>query len=177
VTLGEIRSRFDRVWRESAEGFVARCPAHDDREPSLKVSAGTDGRILLYCHANCTTEAVVAALGLTMADLFDSSANGHRKGKSSARIEEAIYDYTDENGKLLYQVVRYQSPKDFKFRRPDGNGGWIYHLDCEKSERCQCSPKSDTPREAGGLVGDFINTLTYFSATRPPSFRLARACS
>jgi DNA primase len=37
----------------------------------------------------------------------------------------ATYDYTDEHGNLLYQVVRYQ-PKDFKQRRPDGCGGWIW---------------------------------------------------
>jgi hypothetical protein len=37
----------------------------------------------------------------------------------------ATYDYTDEHGKLLYQVVRYE-PKDFKQRRPDGCGGWIW---------------------------------------------------
>ena len=37
------------------------------------------------------------------------------------------YDYTDESGNLLFQTVRYD-PKDFKQRRPDGNGGWIYNL-------------------------------------------------
>jgi hypothetical protein len=37
------------------------------------------------------------------------------------------YDYRDETGKLLFQVVRYD-PKDFKQRRPDGRGGWIWNL-------------------------------------------------
>jgi hypothetical protein len=37
------------------------------------------------------------------------------------------YNYTDENGGLLYQVVRY-SPKNFRQRRPDGHGGWIWNL-------------------------------------------------
>ena len=36
-----------------------------------------------------------------------------------------IYDYTDEAGNLLFQSVRYD-PKDFKQRKPDGNGGWVY---------------------------------------------------
>jgi hypothetical protein len=39
----------------------------------------------------------------------------------------AEYNYTDELGELLYQVVRFQ-PKDFKQRRPDGGGGWIWNL-------------------------------------------------
>jgi 5S rRNA maturation endonuclease (ribonuclease M5) len=39
----------------------------------------------------------------------------------------ATYDYVDENGKLIYQAVR-MDPKDFRQRRPDGNGGWIWNL-------------------------------------------------
>jgi RecA-family ATPase len=40
----------------------------------------------------------------------------------------ATYDYTDERGGLVYQVLRYD-PKDFRQRRPDGRGGWIWKLD------------------------------------------------
>jgi hypothetical protein len=39
----------------------------------------------------------------------------------------AEYDYRDESGALLYQTVRYD-PKDFRQRRPDGRGGWLYNL-------------------------------------------------
>ncbi len=38
------------------------------------------------------------------------------------------YDYCDESGTLLYQKVRLE-PKDFRLRRPDGQGGWTYNLD------------------------------------------------
>ncbi len=56
-----------------------------------------------------------------MADLFDdSSGNGKRR-------EVASYDYVDENGTLLYQVVRFE-PKDFRQRRPDGSGGWVWKM-------------------------------------------------
>jgi len=51
-------------------GIACRCPAHEDNAPSLSVGTGLDGRILLNCHAGCSTEAVVAGLGLTMRDLF-----------------------------------------------------------------------------------------------------------
>ncbi|MCI0348960.1 MAG: AAA family ATPase [Acidobacteriales bacterium] len=46
---------------------------------------------------------------------------------SGARRIVATYDYKDEAGSLLFQVVRYE-PKDFRQRRPDGNGGWIWNL-------------------------------------------------
>ena len=56
-----------------------------------------------------------------MADLFDdASGNGKRR-------EVATYDYTDEAGKLLFQVVRFE-PKDFRQRKPDGHGGWEWKL-------------------------------------------------
>jgi P4 family phage/plasmid primase-like protien len=46
----------------------------------------------------------------------------------SRKTLECTYDYRDEAGRLLFQAVRYQNPKDFKQRQPDGNGGWIWNL-------------------------------------------------
>lgn len=48
----------------------AKCPAHDDKRPSLAIRAVEDGRILLHCFAGCSALDVVEAVGLTMADLF-----------------------------------------------------------------------------------------------------------
>ncbi len=62
--------------RPCGAGFTARCPAHDDRTNSLKVDPGDDGRVLLHCFAGCDPEQVVAALGLTMADLFSTDGKG-----------------------------------------------------------------------------------------------------
>ena len=39
----------------------------------------------------------------------------------------ATYDYRDEAGELVFQVVRYE-PKDFRQRRPDGQGGWTWQV-------------------------------------------------
>lgn len=98
------------------------CPAHDDQNPSLSLSEGADGRALLWCHAGCSSDAVLAALGLTTADLYERT-NGH--GHSMDIV--ATYDYTDEAGELLYEVVRLV-PKSFRQRRPDGAGGWSWRL-------------------------------------------------
>jgi AAA domain len=53
---------------------------------------------------------------------------GKRHDPSPAKQITAAYDYCDENGELLYQVVRYE-PKDFRQRRPDGKGDWIWNLE------------------------------------------------
>jgi hypothetical protein len=50
--------------------YIARCPAHQDRSPSLTIRAEEDGRILLHCHAGCETAAVMGAVGLELKDLF-----------------------------------------------------------------------------------------------------------
>lgn len=106
--------------KRSGEGYVACCPAHEDRHQSLSVSTGTDGRILVKCHAGCETEDIVAALRLTMADLMPE--------KEPAKREiTATYDYHDADGNLVFQVVRY-IPKDFRQRKPDGRGGWEWKL-------------------------------------------------
>jgi hypothetical protein len=98
----------------------AKCPAHEDRNPSLSVTEGHDGSTLIKCHAGCDTERIVAAVGRTMADLYVDPGNG--------RAElVATYDYRDESGALLYQVCRF-FPKTFKQRCPDGAGGWTWRL-------------------------------------------------
>ena len=59
-------------------GYAARCPAHDDRQASLSVTEGRNGEVLLNCFAGCRAEEVVAALGLTMADLFPRDERSDR---------------------------------------------------------------------------------------------------
>jgi len=87
------------------------------------VAVGDESKVLLKCHAECPVEAIVAAINLDMADLFDGDA---RSNGSRPEIV-STYPYCDEDGALLYEVVRYW-PKAFKQRRPDGAGGWIWKL-------------------------------------------------
>ncbi len=63
--------------RSTCTGYVAQCRAHEDHNPSLSISAGEDGRVLLKCFAGCETEAVVAAMGLKMSDIMPPRNSGH----------------------------------------------------------------------------------------------------
>jgi putative DNA primase/helicase len=112
------------VRRLPTGGVMAKCPAHDDTTASLKIDKGDGGRAILYDHGHCETEAVVAAIGLTMADLFP---NGNGRPRAVPTKIVAVFDYRDERGELVYQVVRL-NPKSFRQRRSDGRGGWIYKL-------------------------------------------------
>jgi len=114
-----ILSKFDNPKRVG-KNYLVKCPAHDDKKASLSVGIGDDGRVLLNCFAGCETKNIVSAMGLEMKDLFAMNKN------NSFEIEKT-YDYTDENGKVLYQVCRLKG-KDFRQRRSNGNGGWTWNL-------------------------------------------------
>lgn len=94
------------------------CPAHNDRSPSLSVNRGNKG-VVLKCQAGCDTTEILRRLNLSMSDLFDEERNGKPD-------IVATYDYVDEEGRLLFQVVR-MVPKDFRQRRPAGDG-WEWRI-------------------------------------------------
>ena len=67
--IEKVLERLEGV-RRSGKGWVARCPAHPDRTPSLSVGVGADGRVLIKCFAGCDLHAILDALGLEARDLF-----------------------------------------------------------------------------------------------------------
>lgn len=101
--------------KKEGRGWSARCPAHDDHRASLSISTGETQPWLVKCHAGCSTEDIVTAAGLTMADLMKPHQDGTRKASISA-----VYRYYDEQGTHLYNVVRFDHPKDFRQQRADG---------------------------------------------------------
>ena len=93
--------------KESGTGrAVAQCPAHEDRSPSLALTA-TETKVLAFCHAGCETEDVLSALGLVTRDLFNEP--------------RTRYDYADPSGTVLRSVARtYDSAGVKKTFRPAG---------------------------------------------------------
>lgn len=71
----------DGVSQTGADQWIARCPAHSDRSPSLSVRR-TGDRVLVHCFAGCETGDVLAAVGLELKDLFDRPV-GHHKAPMS----------------------------------------------------------------------------------------------
>lgn len=91
--------------------WTARCPAHDDRQNSLSVSEGDDGRVLLHCHTGCDLDKITAALGLTAKDLFQDKPQARDYGTAE---REHIYP-----GGEIKKVI---------YRRADGSkyGCWFH---------------------------------------------------
>lgn len=117
-----VVARLKNVKPGRKDQWSALCPAHDDHQASLSISRGGDGRVLLHCHAGCQVGSILQAIGLTNQDLFPEVA----KTETRARIV-ATYDYRDARGHLVFQTVRFD-PKDFRQRRPNGQGEWIWNL-------------------------------------------------
>ena len=119
--LAALRRQGKRV-QKAGSGWLGFCPVHGDGDrPSLSLTE-RDGKLLLNCHArHCAYAEILGSLG------FEASSNGIDSGRMSRR-EIAAYDYRNERGELLSQNVRFE-PKDFRQRRPDGGGGWIWNMD------------------------------------------------
>ncbi|UOK18394.1 DNA primase/helicase [Arthrobacter phage BruhMoment] len=125
---------------------MTRCPAHDDGAASLHVSPGTKQPVVMMCHANCETPAILEAGGIDFQMLLkpkDEKGYGQarqeiwtpEKDPQSGRMIPAshVYEYTDEDGALLYQVLRVPKPngkKTFYQRQPDkaAKSGWKWNM-------------------------------------------------
>ena len=88
----KLLHRLDRVHQRGPGQWSARCPAHDDRGPSLTVKELADGKLLLHCFGGCSVEDVVGAVGLSVVDLFPArGAHAPGAGASPQRLKLPAY--------------------------------------------------------------------------------------
>lgn len=70
MTAEVLLARLDKVKQTGRDRWVACCPAHADKHPSLNVREAEDGRVLVHCFTGCSVADIVAAVGLELSDLF-----------------------------------------------------------------------------------------------------------
>jgi len=121
MTASEFASRIQQAKQKGAK-WSGLCPAHTDSDPSLGWWDGAK-KIVFSCGAGCTRAAILAALHLSEKEMW---LEPREEPKSTMKKTAATYDYKDSDGTLLYQSIRY-APKDFRQRRPDGDG-WRWNL-------------------------------------------------
>lgn len=92
MPVDALLSRLDRVKRTGPDRWVARCPAHDDRGPSLSVRALEDGRTLVHCFGGCDVGDVLAAVGLELDTLFPPRTlmDGRKPERRPFSAEDAL---------------------------------------------------------------------------------------
>jgi len=112
----------------SGKDWKCRCPAHDDKNPSLSLCDGDDGKLIAHCYAGCSWEQIQKALEREGIN-YSRGRSHHKKvipfrSSDKNRILEVgekirglpiteRYDYPTENGEYLYSKYR--------LRRPDGS--------------------------------------------------------
>jgi hypothetical protein len=78
MSASALLSRLDGVRQTGPGRWIAKCPAHDDRHPSLSIREGDDGRILLHDFAGCDVGEILGTLGLEFDALFPERLLGHQ---------------------------------------------------------------------------------------------------
>lgn len=92
MAVETLLGRLAHVRKTSRAQWVARCPSHDDRGPSLSIAETADGRVLVHCFSGCSALAVLEALNLDFADLAperDPDDAGRANGWRGARAKDA----------------------------------------------------------------------------------------
>lgn len=145
----KIAKGLDANYRASGNGYVCKCPVHDDQTASLTVSDGEHGKPLVHCHAGCNYLDVIGSLrSRNLWPEADSrhrprSAGGHAvvandnhkasKSKSAGGKIVKDYDYLDRDGAAVQMRVCRREPKGFFQCRPDPNrpGKFINSVNAE----------------------------------------------
>ena len=106
MSVETLLSRLDRVRKRGPNQWSARCPAHDDKGPSLSIHETAEGVVLLHCFADCEVADVVAAVGLDQADLFPPRTGASPPLERPQRLTDAqALDLLREDAEIIAMVA------------------------------------------------------------------------
>jgi hypothetical protein len=122
MTAAVLLDRLERVRQTGPGRWIARCPAHDDRAPSLSVRELDDGRVLVHDHAGCGALDVIEAVGLDWAALYPVRNISHAVAPSHARIPArdllAVLDYEVAVAALIFaDVLAHRAVEEAQWAR------------------------------------------------------------
>lgn len=100
--LDAFIDRLDGVKRLKSGSYIAKCPAHEDSSPSLSVSLGSDGKVLVHCFVGCSVERIVQSLGMKMTDLWPESDS------SLSPSERRLLDIEREQRRLAKRLEDHE---------------------------------------------------------------------
>lgn len=95
-----LLNRFGKVRQTGAGKWLACCPAHEDRSPSLSVKQTDDGKILLHCFGGCSVTDIVAVINLQLADLMPE-----RQGYDRAKSRIPKFNKTELFDRVVFESI------------------------------------------------------------------------
>jgi len=99
MTIDQLLTCLDKVRKTGDGKWLACCPAHQDKSPSLAIKQTDDGKILIHCFAGCEVDVIVSAVGLTLADLMPDNPT-YKKGSKPPKFNK--YELFD---RIAYESI------------------------------------------------------------------------
>lgn len=110
MTAQNLVDRLDFCKPTGKDKWLARCPAHDDRGPSLSITETTRGQVLVHCHAGCSPLDVITAVGLDWDSLFPP--NDHYPARRSGAPKEIV-------DSLVVEIAEHDIARGKRLSRAD----------------------------------------------------------
>ncbi|OQK17245.1 hypothetical protein AU255_04965 [Methyloprofundus sedimenti] len=107
--INALLSGLEKVRPNGQGKWMACCPAHEDRSPSLGIKITDDDRILIHCFAGCEVGAIVSAIGLTLADLMPDIPKDqlYKKGSRPPKFNKfELFDKILNESRILSIAMR-----------------------------------------------------------------------
>lgn len=90
MNIDNLIVRLEKVKRTGNDRYMACCPGHKDKRPSLSIKCLPDGRILVHCFGGCDVYSVLSSIGLEINDLFPEQARIHAKPQKYFPAADAL---------------------------------------------------------------------------------------
>lgn len=133
MSINVLLERLEKVKAMGRSSWKARCPAHDDKDPSLRVTQAANGNVLIHCFAGCTPNEIVDAVGLDIAALFsDDYLNEHRKLLSLHRHGQKINREKEKSGVMTRQEKAALILELAKQKRKEGEKLTDHEMEIER---------------------------------------------
>jgi hypothetical protein len=127
--VDKVLAALERVKPAGRGKWKARCPAHDDRNPSLSISEGDNGAALIHCFAGCEPAAIVGAIGLELADLMppkESNSRGSGPDPFSPKWKRATAPEAANEEQAKPRLVNFTRADLVEFKPTDWLiDGWL----------------------------------------------------
>jgi hypothetical protein len=104
--IDTLLSKVHKLKKTGDGKWLACCPAHDDKSPSLAIKLADD-RILIHCFAGCDVSAIVSAFGLELSDLMPESKRHSRPDNKRPKFNKSeMFDRIVEESAILVVAIR-----------------------------------------------------------------------
>jgi hypothetical protein len=139
MSIETLLNNLNKVKKTNYSTWIACCPAHDDRNPSLSIRVVDDGRVLIHCFAGCDANEILEAVGLSFDALYPESFLGR-----TYKPLRKVFDATS-----ALKLLQFESSLVLEYAKTINRGSGLSNYDLERLSRA--NERIQRVCEAGGL--------------------------